>query len=228
MFRRAFLFLSLVCFAWGAVGCSPHIGDKCVLNTDCSITGNLQCDTSMPGGYCTMFNCGPNSCPNGNACYLFHADVQGCPYDDRQPSRTAHSFCLEDCNQNSDCRYGYSCHDLRQYPWYAILLDDNQNQQVCSPNLDPSFFEAVPDANGPVAPICDPSGDYDAQFPSEPFEDAGAEDAGDAAPVADGGGGDADGSFDASIDATLDAGIDATTGLDGGAPDSGAFDATLD
>jgi hypothetical protein len=227
MFRRAF-FLSLVCFAWGAVGCSPHIGDKCVLNTDCSITGNLQCDTSMPGGYCTMFNCGPNSCPNGNACYLFHADVQGCPYNDREPSRTAHSFCMEDCSQNSDCRYGYSCADLRQYPWYAILLDDNQNQMVCAPNLDTAFFDAVPDANAPVAPICDPNGDYDAQYPTEPSEEAGVEDAGDAAAGAEGGGGDAGGSVDAAIDATLDAGIDATTGLDAGTPDSGPFDATVD
>jgi hypothetical protein len=201
------------------MGCSPHIGDKCVLNTDCSITGNLQCDTSMPGGYCTMFNCGPNSCPNGNACYLFHADVQGCPYNDRQTSRTAHSFCLEDCSTNSDCRYGYSCADLRQYPWYAILLDDNQDQMVCAPNLDTAFFDTVPDANAPVAPICDPNGDYDAQFPSE---DAGAPDAGEDAAV-DGGsdaGGSGDGGLDATPDATLDAGIDATLPPDGGAPDA--------
>jgi hypothetical protein len=203
---KAFLFVSVVMLASAITGCQPHIGDKCVLNTDCSVTGTLQCDTSMPGGYCTQFNCGPNSCPNGNACYLFHAEVQGCPYNDRTPSRTGHSFCMEGCATNSDCRYGYSCNDLRQYPWYALLLDDNQEQKVCSPNLDTSFYQTAPDANAPPVPICESNPDYDAAFPPE---DSGA------AVVLDAG---VDGSLDAGVDATLtDAGGDAS---DAGAPDA--------
>lgn len=217
MSARAFFSYCVILFAFAVAGCSPHIGDKCVLNTDCSVTGNLQCDTSMPGGYCTQFNCGPNSCPNGDACYLFHAEVQGCPYNDREPSRTAHSFCMEDCTQNSDCRYGYSCADLRLPPWNAILLDDNQDQPACAPNLDLSFISSIPGEDAGVAPICDPNGDYDAQFPNEPSEDAGGSD----------GGVNAGAPVNAGTDATLDAGIDATL-TDSGAPDTGAADATLD
>jgi hypothetical protein len=196
MSQKVFFFLSVALLALGAVGCQPHIGDKCVLNTDCSVTGTLQCDTSMPGGYCTIFNCGPNSCPDGNACYLFHAEVQGCPYSDRDPSRTAHSFCLEDCSKNSDCRYGYTCTDLRQPPWNAILLDDNQNQPACVPNKDTAFSEqGAAIATGTAAPVCQSYPDVDAAFPDEdagePFTpldsgadatlgDAGAADASDA------------------------------------------------
>jgi len=38
-------------------GCSPHVGAKCTVNTDCSLQGTLVCDTSEPYGYCTFFNC---------------------------------------------------------------------------------------------------------------------------------------------------------------------------
>src|SRR6202041_1127412 len=112
--------------------------------------------TSLPGGYCTIFNCGPNTCPDQTACYLFQSEVQGCPYSDRAPSRTAHSFCMKDCQKDSDCREGYICADLRAAPWNAILLDDNQNQSVCTIGYDSSFQAAgeLPDANAPPLPVC--------------------------------------------------------------------------
>jgi hypothetical protein len=212
--RFPFLFTALLALAsvGGGAGCQPHIGDKCVLNTDCSVTGTLQCDTSMPGGYCTIFNCGPNSCPNGNACYLFEPEVPGCPYNDRQPSRTAHSFCMEDCNTNSDCRYGYTCADLRQPPWNAILLDDNQSQTSCVPNADPGFVSSSPGANPAPAPICSANPDVDAAFPSE---DAGpimsVMDAGSDAGV--------DSGSEAGVEGGSDAGGDATVN-DGSIPDA--------
>src|SRR5215472_9668661 len=107
-------------------GCTPSIGDKCVLSTDCSLRGDRLCDTSQPEGYCTIFNCAGNSCPNDAACVLFHANLQGCPYDDRTPSRTGRSFCMAHCSSDSDCRSGYVCRDPRQQPWGAVILDDNQ------------------------------------------------------------------------------------------------------
>ena len=34
-----------------AVGCTPHIGDSCTLNTDCDISNTRQCDNSEPVSY---------------------------------------------------------------------------------------------------------------------------------------------------------------------------------
>lgn len=228
---RSFLFLSALLFGFAAAGCSPQIGDKCALNTDCSISGTRQCDTSLPGGYCTVFNCGPNSCPDQSACYLFHAEIPGCPYDDRLPSRTAHSFCMKDCSQNSDCRSGYECHDLRDPPWNAILLDDNQDQPACVPVPDGALDNAGDLLSGPdaaVLPVCQADPAIDAAFP--PLPDAGV-----VPPAEDGGTGE-DGAapLDGGFDATLDAGIDATTLIDASdassvdASDAGAPDASAD
>jgi hypothetical protein len=238
-----FAFAAFVaCAAFAVSGCQPQIGDKCVLNTDCSVSGTRQCDTSMPGGYCTVFNCGPNSCPDQTACYLFYAEVQGCPYSDRAPSRTAHSFCMKDCSHDSDCRPGYVCADLRGKPWYAVLLDDNQNQAVCVPAPDfassnAGQLESVEfDASTPVPLVCQADPDIDAAFPPPPDVDAAApsvDAASDGAPVPDAGPPPADGGLDAAIDATLDAGLDATltdAGVDGSdaGADAGLSDATLD
>jgi hypothetical protein len=219
----------------GLAGCQPQIGDKCVLNTDCSVSGTRQCDNSMPGGYCTMFNCGPNSCPDQSACYLFSAQVDGCPYNDHVPSRTAHSFCVKDCASDGDCRTGYACTKAGDAPYNAILLDDNQGQKtVCLPIQDAVFTASGnADAAAPPAPVCEANPDIDAAFPEPP--DAGPMVA-DAGSDADAGAGAAEDAGvdaalpDASPDATLtDAGIDATVtdaGPDGA--DAGPADATLD
>jgi hypothetical protein len=211
--------------AFGLAGCQPQIGDRCVLNTDCSISGTRQCDTSLPGGYCTIFNCGPNSCPDQSACYLFYSEVQGCPYDDHQPSRTAHSFCMKDCQQDGDCRAGYVCKTLRELsgpPWDALLLDDNQNQNVCVPVPDQGD-SGVPDANAPPLPVCQANPDIDAAFPPPP--EAGPPPL-DAALGPDGSA--EAGPADAAPDATLDAGADATLDAGSDGSDAGAPDGTLD
>src|SRR5689334_9273278 len=80
-----------------AIACTPEIGDKCVLSTDCSVRGDRLCDNSQPGGYCTVFNCKGSDCPDQAACVLFNAAVQGCGFDDRAGNfggRTARSFCV--------------------------------------------------------------------------------------------------------------------------------------
>src|SRR5258705_13828561 len=51
-----------------AVGCSPKIGDKCSVSTDCSVQGDRLCDPTQPGGYCTVFNCEPDRCPDESVC----------------------------------------------------------------------------------------------------------------------------------------------------------------
>ena len=146
-------------------GCTPKIGDKCVQNTDCSLQGNLVCDTSAPNGYCTVFNCIPDSCLDKAACVEFQGNVPGCPYDDyKSPARTGRTMCLEQCTKDSDCRQSdqYLCVDPRQPPYNGVIVDDVQSQRVClpEPNYDAGFVPtesdaAVCQAMGPAVPDID-------------------------------------------------------------------------
>jgi hypothetical protein len=218
-----FLVLALL----GAVaGCTPRIGDHCALSTDCSLRGDRQCDNSQPNGYCTEFNCAPNSCPDQAACVMFGASVPGCPYDDyRSPSRTARAFCMAHCQQDSDCRQseGYICRNPTDPRWNALILDDNQSEKVCISAPDYTY----PDAAGVDTAICSPKGP-----PVPPYEAgvnvadarAGA-DAGAGADASADAGADADMDADASAsaDAIADAGLGADAGTD--APGDGARDA---
>ena len=208
--------------AAGLLGCSPKIGDHCIVNSDCSLQGNLECDTSQPNGYCTLFGCTSNSCQNNAACVTIGASVPGCPYNDYQsPSRTSLNLCLASCGKDSDCRTGegYVCRDPRQPPWNAVIID-NDFQRVCVPL--PTF--PVGDAmagdatTGDAEPaVCLAAGP---ELDGNVFSSA---DAGSEAPEAsamEGGaeGGEAGGS-DAGVDAaSVDAASDA-------AADSGAVDA---
>lgn len=118
----------MVAFAVGALvasvgaGCSPQIGDSCTISTDCSTRGDRLCDTSMPGGYCTIFGCEANQCPNDSVCLEFH------PGSDRFSRR----FCVAPCGKGSDCRSEYACvapaeRDAR------ILDSDPEHGSVCLP-----------------------------------------------------------------------------------------------
>ena len=157
------------------VGCTPEIGDGCRVSTDCSIRGDRLCDTSQPGGYCTLFNCRANSCPDETACVLFQTSVPGCAYDDRRPSRTSRSFCTAPCDEDGDCREGYVCRSPGDSPWRAVVLDDRQRVKVCLPAPLASGVEA-PTVD---APVCRP-GTADGGLPDAPPREGGAPDAGDA------------------------------------------------
>lgn len=80
------------------LGCKQHIGDSCGSSTDCSVTGERQCDLSQPGGYCTIFSCDPDTCPEG-ACVEWRFI----------PSRTAQTWCMKTCDFDGDCRAEYAC-----------------------------------------------------------------------------------------------------------------------
>jgi hypothetical protein len=218
-------------------GCSPKIGSRCNTNADCGSSGALVCDTSQPYGYCTEFNCTPGACQDRAACVEFLPSVPGCPYDDyRSPSRTGVVFCMEHCNQDSDCRQsdGYVCRNPSGPPWHAAITDNNQSQLVCIVAPDPaanlsqadSGFAALPDGS-----VCSPSG------PAVPPIEAGtaAADAGADSAEGDGGheGGDAaiDAGADAGTEAGFDAGIPAGSedaAVDDGAADAGGPDASSD
>lgn len=72
--------------------CSKEIGDPCSSNVDCG--SNRICDTSQPGGYCTISPCRPGDCPSGSECIEFEPQI---------------SYCMESCSDSSQCRKGYVC-----------------------------------------------------------------------------------------------------------------------
>jgi hypothetical protein len=160
--------------------CTPKIGDKCVLSTDCSTQGDRLCDTSQPGGYCTEFNCVANGCPDQAACVLFDAALPGCTYDDRAGaygSRVARGFCMALCGNDSDCRGGYVCRSSKEAPWNGVILDTDQTKLSC---LVPPFAGVDPDGGADAAlmspgappPVCSAIGpdvaSIDASTPSAP------------------------------------------------------------
>ena len=79
-------------------GCKQHIGDSCANSTDCAVTGERQCDLAQPGGYCTVFSCDPDTCPEG-ACVEWRFI----------PSRTAETWCMKTCGGGVGCRFEYTC-----------------------------------------------------------------------------------------------------------------------
>jgi hypothetical protein len=218
----AFLALS----AAGLAGCAPKVGDHCAQNTDCGTSGNLLCDSSLPNGYCTQFNCTPNICQNSAACVAFGVNAGGCPYDDYfAPSRTTRTFCMAQCHSNSDCRQseGYVCDDPRQPPWNAAIIDDNQSERVCIPAqssstvLLPTLEGGLPEgsvcaASGPMFSIEGGSSTVDgASDGAESSIGDGSEAALESA---------ADGAEDVSVDAPAESSSESDAGL-ADAPDGG-------
>lgn len=134
--------------------CTPSIGDKCRVSTDCSIRGDRVCDPAQPEGYCTVLNCGGNACPDKATCVLFYPSVPGCGRDDRRLPRNARSFCMATCESSDDCRPGYQCADPKASPYGGLILDDGQDARVCIAIANASESIVV-DAD---AAVCTPSG----------------------------------------------------------------------
>lgn len=98
-------------------GCAPKIGKSCQLSTDCSQLGDRLCDNTQPEGYCTIFNCEPDTCPD-SACVGFYAQLDptcGENVEGRTP-RFERTFCMAPCSSDSSCRDGYQCVDLSGDP----------------------------------------------------------------------------------------------------------------
>jgi hypothetical protein len=226
-----------VALALGAIGCTPAIGDKCNLSTDCSIQGTRQCDTSQTGGYCTIADCTADSCPDNAVCVDFGARVPGCGYDDYQaPSRTSRPMCMKACGSDSDCRQGdgFACRNPTGEPWEAVILDTSRASTVCIE--EPALVDAGPPPAPPDGAIslCSSGRLPPPPPPAEGGEDDGAAEAAtdagtDAGLEAVGDAGAGDGPTEATGDAA-DGGAGAgESGADGDATAAGdgAFDATL-
>jgi hypothetical protein len=124
-------------------GCTPDIGAKCTTATECSQMGDRACDTSLPGGYCTIFNCEPDTCPSEAACIGFLQNIsQNSACQDPNDTRMLRTFCMVHCSDNSDCRGGYVCGDMNALdnPWRATLVDrSNRDGRVCIvPEIGPA------------------------------------------------------------------------------------------
>ena len=99
------------------------------------------------------------------------------------------------CAQQSDCRAGYVCADIKSAPWSARVLDDDQSRSVCIPPPDQATSGTPDDPNAPVCRAAAPSvppisvsdaGIVDsAAVHDSAINDAGTRDASDAADAAD-------------------------------------------
>jgi hypothetical protein len=173
--NRAFALLGLVA-ALGGSACTPSIGSPCTESSDCASQGNRFCDTSQPEGYCTVYGCADNSCPDHAVCVTFHAALPSCDYNDYlAPARTSRTLCLQHCATDADCRTseGYLCLNPRVAPVNGEILDDNQDQMVCTVAATPATAE--PGDGGP-SPICNAG----RLLPEAGAGDAAGDDAADA------------------------------------------------
>ncbi len=180
------------------VGCTPQIGNSCSQSTDCSQLGDRLCDTTEPGGYCTIFNCEPDTCPN-SVCVAFDPTLDpacGAVDDGRYP-RFESTFCMKACNSDGDCRDGYQCIDLsvpaNQVARRAQVVDQYANDggdgyAVCmvaplgpDGGITDAGLGGTAPMGGTIAQVCKPSTAYDGGIPWTPY-DAGSEGLGDAGP----------------------------------------------
>jgi hypothetical protein len=134
-------------FALLSCGCQARIGAGCTTNQQCSGETQRLCDISQPGGYCTVLNCSPTSCPAGEAiCVTFANAVSSLPacQNGSKPSPYARSLCMQYCVQDADCRADYKCVDISgDDPWSAdIVSKDARYTKICiSPPVSASLPE---------------------------------------------------------------------------------------
>jgi hypothetical protein len=205
--------------ALAALGCKPEIGDACQVSTDCSNVGDRLCDTTQPGGYCTIFNCEPGTCPEEAICIAFKTSASDACRDPQGGTRLERTFCMRRCDENGDCRGGYDCQDLGSAnPWNARVAEHGtRNGKVCiAPHT--GGFTPAPDHQTGVCTGTDAGFDVvfwepeaggsepDAGDGGPPDADAAEPDAGDGGPPdadaaeLDAGGGGADAELDAAVD----------------------------
>lgn len=114
-----------------APGCGSEIGDSCSIASDCASDGTRTCDTAQSGGYCTIFGCDFDTCPDEGVCIRFFAiGSTGLPCDpttedistddclpeelcslkgDCVPRAAEIRYCMRACEGSGDCRDGYEC-----------------------------------------------------------------------------------------------------------------------
>jgi hypothetical protein len=139
-------------------GCRREIGDECVTAVDCNPNGSRSCDSSQPGGYCTIQGCDETSCPEEAVCMrYFPAQFLTRPCDpaanDCAPGdelccaadeicldeglcarlSTELRYCVKSCSSADDCREGYECRLAGTRGSVALTSNVNAVVHFCAP-----------------------------------------------------------------------------------------------
>ncbi|WP_437723298.1 hypothetical protein [Sorangium sp. So ce861] len=144
-------------------GCGPQIGDACITSLDCAQQEQeLFCDGTQPGGYCTVFNCAPDSCQGSSVCVAFNPVLdQACSaLENVRWPRFERTFCMATCDDDDDCRSGYSCVALRDIRSAAVAPPGERNAAIV--DADPEGWKAcLPDPSSPPSAPGETSGDVE-------------------------------------------------------------------
>jgi hypothetical protein len=147
------LLVGLAALAVGALGCAPEVGDPCTTSLDCSQLGDRLCDTSQPEGYCTIFNCEPDQCPEEALCVGFGLDIDpACSsVEDPRWARFERTFCMLGCEEQDDCRAGYVCAPPSERRATSLDIDSElAGSKACFP------VGTVPESGGAAPAACSP------------------------------------------------------------------------
>jgi hypothetical protein len=143
--------LLLLVAVTAVAGCRREIGDECVTAVDCQPNGSRQCDSSQPGGYCTIQGCDERSCPEEAACMrYFPAQYLTVPCDPTAPADCAADeicldeglcarlstelrYCVKRCESADDCREGYECRLAGTRGSLALTSNVNTVVHFCAP-----------------------------------------------------------------------------------------------
>ena len=145
--------LMLIVGATAGAGCKREIGDECTTATDCNPNGSRSCDSSQPGGYCTIQGCDETSCPEEAVCMrYFPAQFLTTPCDPSLPSdrsceadeicldaglcaplSTELRYCVKTCADVSDCREGYECRLAGTRGSMALTANQAAVVNFCAP-----------------------------------------------------------------------------------------------
>lgn len=142
---RAILCALVAAGAMGVAGCRPEIGDECITSVDCSAQGDRLCDSSQPDGYCTVFGCEPDACPEEAVCIGFGLETDAtCSVEGTDPRwpRFERTFCMLACEEDTDCRDGYVCVHPSERRASSIDIDNElKDSGVCFVASEATFIE---------------------------------------------------------------------------------------
>jgi hypothetical protein len=156
--RFALAFFASLALLLSTAACGNKIGDSCTISTDCATEGGRICDSSSPGGYCTVANCDIGTCPSESTCVQFYSVInvdkqctkaEDCTIDEVctvggfcAARDSELRFCMLKCSDQGDCRDKYECRDAARMGAHGgqPVTEEGQSsttdlQPFCAPAL---------------------------------------------------------------------------------------------